>query len=51
MGGALVTDVWIGEPADPPAQSRADMLRGLTLATATGLAGTLVAAGTLALVR
>jgi adenosylcobinamide-phosphate synthase len=51
MHGRLVTDVWIGDPADPPAQSRADILRGLTLATASGLAGTLVATGTLALVR
>ena len=51
MHGTLVTDVWIGDPADPPAQSRADMLRGLTLATCTGLAGTLVVTGTLALIR
>jgi adenosylcobinamide-phosphate synthase len=47
--GALVTDVWIGDPADPPVQSRADMLRGLTLVTVTGLAFALLAAGVLAL--
>jgi adenosylcobinamide-phosphate synthase len=49
--GTLVTDTWIGDPADPPAQSRADILRGLTLATASGLTGALVATGTLALIR
>ena len=42
--GALVTDIWIGDPADPPVQSRSDMLRGLTLATLTGLAFALIAA-------
>jgi adenosylcobinamide-phosphate synthase len=51
MHGSLVTDTWIGEPADPPAQSRADVVRGLTLATASGVAGTLIATGALTLVR
>jgi adenosylcobinamide-phosphate synthase len=51
MHGTLVTDTWIGEPADPPAASRADVLRGLTLATASGVAGTLIATGALTLVR
>jgi adenosylcobinamide-phosphate synthase len=45
--GTLVTDVWIGEPADPPAESRSDMRRGLTLVTVTGLAFALLAAGLL----
>jgi hypothetical protein len=44
-----VTDVWIGDPADPPAESRSDMLRGLTLATITGVAFALIAAGVLSL--
>ena len=51
MDGRLVTDIWIGDPADPPAQSRADVLRGLTLAITSGLAGTLIATGTVALSR
>jgi adenosylcobinamide-phosphate synthase len=51
MDGRLVTDIWIGDPADPPAQSRADVLRGLTLAITSGLAGTLIATGTAALSR
>jgi adenosylcobinamide-phosphate synthase len=44
MKGQLVTDVWIGDPLDLPAQSRADVTRGLWLVTATGLAATLLAA-------
>jgi adenosylcobinamide-phosphate synthase len=51
MDGRLVTDVWIGDPADPPAQSHADVLRGLTLTISSGLAGTLIATGTVALAR
>jgi adenosylcobinamide-phosphate synthase len=47
--GALVTDVWIGEPADPPAETRSDMLRALALATVTGLAFALFATGVLSL--
>jgi adenosylcobinamide-phosphate synthase len=47
--GALVTDVWIGDPADPPVQSRSDIVRGLTLATLTGLVFALLAAGLLSL--
>jgi adenosylcobinamide-phosphate synthase len=51
MNGVLVTDVWIGDPADPPAQSRADLLRGLTLATATGLVAALLATAFVALIH
>ncbi len=47
--GALVTDLWIGDPGDPPVQSRADMVRGLTLVSVTGLAFALLAAGFLSL--
>jgi adenosylcobinamide-phosphate synthase len=51
MHGALVTDIWVGDPADPPVQSRADVLRGMTLTTTSGLAATLIATATVALVR
>jgi adenosylcobinamide-phosphate synthase len=51
MRGQLVTDAWVGDPADPPLQSRADILRSLTLTTASGVAAALVATGALALVR
>jgi adenosylcobinamide-phosphate synthase len=44
MKGQLVTDVWIGDPEDRPADSRADVTRGLWLVTATGLAATMIAA-------
>jgi adenosylcobinamide-phosphate synthase len=51
MNGRLVTDVWIGDPRDPPAQARADVMRGLSLVTASGLAATGVALFGLILVR
>lgn len=47
MDGQLVTDVWIGVPTDPPAASHADVVRALTLVTATGLAATAAAVGIL----
>jgi adenosylcobinamide-phosphate synthase len=43
MKGQLVTDVWIGDPRDPPVQTRADVVRGLLLVTASGLGATGVA--------
>jgi adenosylcobinamide-phosphate synthase len=43
MNGQLVTDVWIGDPRDPPVQTRADVVRGLLLVTASGLGATGVA--------
>ncbi len=46
MSGALVTDLWIGDPADPPAGNRSDLQRAMLLVTVTGLlAATLAAAG------
>ena len=51
MKGQLVTDVWIGDPGDPPAQARADVMRSLLLVTATGLAATGVALVALGLAR
>jgi adenosylcobinamide-phosphate synthase len=42
MGGQLVTDVWIGDPADPPAGSHADVRRAIGVVSATGLAAAAV---------
>lgn len=42
LAGRLVTDVWIGDPNDPPVESRADLLRAMVLATATGIAAVLL---------
>jgi adenosylcobinamide-phosphate synthase len=47
MKGQLVTDLWIGDPKDLPAQSRADVTRSLWLVTTTGLAATMIAALTI----
>ncbi len=41
--GELVTDVWIGDPNDPPLESHEDVRRGSMLITTTGLAATLIA--------
>ena len=49
--GELVTDVWIGDPADRPLESHADVRRGLVLITATGLAATLITVTVLILSR
>jgi adenosylcobinamide-phosphate synthase len=35
--GTLVTDVWIGEPADPPAGTHDDVARAVIVITATGV--------------
>jgi adenosylcobinamide-phosphate synthase len=43
MQGQLVTDVWIGDPADPPLATHADVTRAITLVTATGLTAALLA--------
>jgi adenosylcobinamide-phosphate synthase len=51
MKGQLVTDVWIGDPRDPPVQTRADVVRGLLLVTASGLGATGVALVALILAR
>jgi hypothetical protein len=51
MAHQLVTDVWIGDPADPPAQSRSDVIRALTLVTASGLAATVIATAAIAAFR
>jgi adenosylcobinamide-phosphate synthase len=36
--GVLVTDLWIGDPADPPASTHDDVARSIVVITATGLA-------------
>ena len=37
LNGALVTDVWIGDPADPELASARDVTRALVLSVVTGL--------------
>jgi adenosylcobinamide-phosphate synthase len=37
MHGRLVTEVWVGDPADPPAKSRDDVVRGMIVVTTSGL--------------
>jgi adenosylcobinamide-phosphate synthase len=51
MKGHLVTEVWIGDPGDPPAAVRADVTRGLLLVASSGLAATLLAFAVLLLAR
>ena len=51
MKGQLVTDVWIGDVDDPPAQSRADVIRALLLVTISGVAAAAIAAGAVAVLR
>ena len=36
-GGVMVTDVWIGEPTDPPLESADDVRRAVWLVTLTGI--------------
>lgn len=47
LNGELKTDVWIGDPADPPVETRLDLMRAMLLVTVTALAATLLAAITL----
>jgi adenosylcobinamide-phosphate synthase len=49
--GALVTDIWIGDPRDPPAGSADDVSRALTLVLGAGLVATLLASAVLWLIR
>jgi adenosylcobinamide-phosphate synthase len=48
LRGTLVTEVWIGRPDDPPAATRADLLRAIGLIGATGVAAALLAMAALA---
>jgi adenosylcobinamide-phosphate synthase len=50
LRGVLVTDIWIGDPADPPVSARADLVRATTVTlTAALLAVALAQAALLAL--
>ena len=49
LKGVLVTDIWIGDPADRPLETGADVVRALLLAVLTGLA--FAAAGSAVLLR
>jgi hypothetical protein len=48
MNGTLVTDVWLGDPTDPPAERHADVLRAVWLIALTGLAAAAMTAWALA---
>jgi adenosylcobinamide-phosphate synthase len=50
LKGALVTDLWIGDPSDPPLESASDVSRALAIAVATGLAITAAAAAAIRLI-
>jgi adenosylcobinamide-phosphate synthase len=51
MRGQLVTDVWIGDPGDPPLATRDDVIRAIVLITATGLSMVALAAWALLTIR
>jgi adenosylcobinamide-phosphate synthase len=48
LRGTLVTDVWIGRPGDPPAATRADLLRAIGLIGAAGVLAACLAMAALA---
>jgi adenosylcobinamide-phosphate synthase len=45
--GAFVTDIWIGDPADPPAGTREDLIRAMVVNVAAGLAAVALAVAVL----
>lgn len=47
MGGALVTDLWLGDPSDPPAALPDDVRRATRLMIATGVAAAAIVCGIL----
>ena len=48
MGGLLVTELWLGDPADPPAgEDESDLRRAAVLCTATGLLTAVLCIGAL----
>jgi adenosylcobinamide-phosphate synthase len=49
--GQLVTEIWIGDPGDPPAGSRSDMRRAIFVAIAAGFLATVLAETALFTVR
>jgi adenosylcobinamide-phosphate synthase len=48
MSGRLVTDIWLGDPADPPAGTHGDMFRAVALIALTGLAAAVLTGAALA---
>jgi adenosylcobinamide-phosphate synthase len=50
LRGEMVTDLWIGRPEDPPAGTRADLVRALALVGATATLATALAVAGLAFV-
>jgi adenosylcobinamide-phosphate synthase len=51
LNGVMVTDVWIGDPSDPPLETAADVRRAQVLAVVGGLVATAAALILLAAVR
>jgi len=49
--GKLVTELWVGDPADPPAATRGDMMRAIAVVGMAGLAAAALAEGVLLLLR
>jgi adenosylcobinamide-phosphate synthase len=49
--GELVTDIWLGDPADPPAATPDDVTRATALIVAAGLGAALLAEGALYFLR
>jgi adenosylcobinamide-phosphate synthase len=49
--GKLVTDLWVGDPADPPAATRGDMMRAVAVIGMAGIAAAALAEGVLLLLR
>jgi len=43
LGGHLVTDLWVGDPGDPPVSTRGDILRAMSLVASAGLATVMLA--------
>ena len=49
--GELVTELWLGDPADPPAATELDVTRAITVNVGAGLAATALCVGVLLLLR
>jgi adenosylcobinamide-phosphate synthase len=47
LRGVMVTDLWIGDAADPPLETAADMARAVTVVVASGLLVAILAAAAL----
>jgi adenosylcobinamide-phosphate synthase len=51
LSGRLVTETWLGQVDDPPAQSHDDVVRAMTLIATTGGAAAAISCAILAIVR